>query len=707
MTANPLACLRATLFLAPGFVLLAWLGNKRSNWLLAAVIVASLAFMSNLMILRDGDPYLNTQHYEVFVYPLIQDWLGDGVYCEQASQYGMYPAFLTPIWLFTGGPTTFAVSTTMALLLTISNASLVVFMQRHTHFSINGIAFAFVAILFSMLCIPGFWPNHAYFQFFPIRLVFPALAMLFICLRPQSVVALTAAYTAIAFGLFWNLESGLVALSALGTYCLAMEPTTSTRGLLRAAGKHAALMCFGAMAATLCVNAYTILRFQQFLNPSLLSQMVRAFTAGFGALPMPLHGVWCIHLAIYACSVFVGIRLIAQSQLVADRDRAAAMLATAMMGVMFFTYYQGRSAPHQLAVVTFPAIMCLGLVVDQAIARLVRHGAVISCGLATLLVTPVVAALIIWLMGNPFPHRGIHAPSALANNDIRLRTELIARVFQEYKQEADDRCVVVSPYTHFVQLHFHQASPIHATGITNVILDAEMAELRNALLSSHTRVAVFDQHWIQNFPLIREALDQYYMLSDAALGCSTCKVPDMRVYIRKNSHGVMNAALESDRLLAIAGPLSQSTTGFNGDASKATDGNTDGNWSAGTISHTGLYKDPWWQADIGESVSIRTIRIWNRVDGYSDRLKGFWVFVSDYPFDDTVTLEDLSSSPNVVKVYCADMPCPSASLRLPFGTQGRYVRVQLQGTGYLCLAEVQLFGPPGSPGLLSSTTASP
>ena len=698
MASRPITSLSTALALTPAVLLCGWLSSTRLNWVAAVIFCVPLALLTNLLILRDGDPYLTTAHYEVFVYPLIQDWLGEGVYCMQESQYGMYPSFLLPIWMFTGGPSTFAISTTMALLMLLSNASFVIFMQRHTHISVTGLAFAFVAILFSVLCIPGFLPNHAYFQFFPIRLVFPALALLLICLRPQSLMTTAVAYMAAGFGVFWNLESGLVALSVLGTYCLAMEPATSTYGLLRAAVKQAALMCSGVAAAAICVNIYCLLRFQQLLNPLLLTQMVRAFTAGFGALPMPLHGVWIIHLLVYAACFFLSFRLINQPQARRDRERAAAMLATAVMGLMFFNYYQGRSAPHQLALVTFPAIMCLGLLVDQALSRQGRYGVILSCTLSALLVAPTTATLLIWLMSKPFPHRGIYAPADLGNDPVRLRTDLVARVFREHQQDTEDTCVVVTPYTYFFQLTLGKASPVHATGITQVLFDNEMAEIRDALLSERTRMAVFDDTWIHNFPTIRETLEEHYLPYEENLGCSTCKVPNMRIHLRTTNIANVEVPNQQVLPLEITGPASQSTTFLSATASKAVDGYVDGNYYAGSTTHTGLERNPWWQVDTGENQRIDSVRIWNRVDSHSERLKGFWVFISDTPFDSTVTLEDLSTSPCVSKVYCADIPCPSATMRFPFGTRGRYVRVQLQGTGYLCIAEVQVTGArPPSP----------
>ena len=73
----------------------------------------------------------------------------------------------------------------------------------------------------------------------------------------------------------------------------------------------------------------------------------------------------------------------------------------------------------------------------------------------------------------------------------------------------------------------------------------------------------------------------------------------------------------------------QSTTGFGGPASRAVDGNTDGIFSKNSITHTLLQADPWWEVDLGESLIINQLAIWNRTDCCSERLDEFAIEVLD------------------------------------------------------------------------------
>ena len=73
----------------------------------------------------------------------------------------------------------------------------------------------------------------------------------------------------------------------------------------------------------------------------------------------------------------------------------------------------------------------------------------------------------------------------------------------------------------------------------------------------------------------------------------------------------------------------QSSTAFGGAATRAIDGNTDGQYNESkSTTHTAISSDPWWEVDLGKSVNIDDVVIWNRTDGgdlISQRIKGIRV----------------------------------------------------------------------------------
>ncbi len=158
--------------------------------------------------------------------------------------------------------------------------------------------------------------------------------------------------------------------------------------------------------------------------------------------------------------------------------------------------------------------------------------------------------------------------------------------------------------------------------------------------------------------------------------------------------------------LALDHVATQSSTFVVGytDASKAADGNTNGNYGAGSMSTTNLDTNAWWEVDLGGSATVNSIIVWNRTDCCSNRLSDYWVFVSNTPFASSDTPATLQSRAGTWSTHQTVQPNPSATITVG-GISGRYVRVQLSAANYLSLAEVQIFGTasPGSQGSQAST----
>jgi len=65
--------------------------------------------------------------------------------------------------------------------------------------------------------------------------------------------------------------------------------------------------------------------------------------------------------------------------------------------------------------------------------------------------------------------------------------------------------------------------------------------------------------------------------------------------------------------VARNGTASQTITGFGGTPDKAIDGNTDGNWNDGSVTHSGTNNAfNWWQVDLGATYNVDQIAIFNR-----------------------------------------------------------------------------------------------
>ncbi|WP_409342897.1 polysaccharide lyase family 8 super-sandwich domain-containing protein [Paenibacillus sp. MBLB4367] len=144
----------------------------------------------------------------------------------------------------------------------------------------------------------------------------------------------------------------------------------------------------------------------------------------------------------------------------------------------------------------------------------------------------------------------------------------------------------------------------------------------------------------------------------------------------------------SRRNAALGKPASQSSIAYGGVPERAVDGNTNGSYSGGSVTHTTENAvQPWWQVDLGSSQPIDEIGIWNRTDCCSNRLSDYYVFVSNEPFAGASLAETLEQ-PGVWAAHRTETA--GRTTIVPVGQSGRYVRIQLRGTNALSLAEVQV-----------------
>jgi hypothetical protein len=162
-------------------------------------------------------------------------------------------------------------------------------------------------------------------------------------------------------------------------------------------------------------------------------------------------------------------------------------------------------------------------------------------------------------------------------------------------------------------------------------------------------------------------------------GTDYLSLAEVQVLVTGPDLAMRKPAIQSSSLDSVSG------------ADVAVDGNTDGNFLHGSVTSTDRESGAWWQVDLGDSTPVGSIVIWNRTDCCASRLKDYWVFLSDTPFSPGDTPATLQNRSGTWKSHQTVPPGPSATIATG-GEKGRYVRVQLNGTDYLSLAEVQVFG---------------
>jgi hypothetical protein len=125
----------------------------------------------------------------------------------------------------------------------------------------------------------------------------------------------------------------------------------------------------------------------------------------------------------------------------------------------------------------------------------------------------------------------------------------------------------------------------------------------------------------------------------------------------------------------------QSSISFGAPAGRAVDGNTDGIFYKRSVTHTGNEYQSWWELMLDESADIEDILLYNRMDCCMNSLNNF-----------AVQLLDENCAPVTESIVQPAGTGSIARVNIPGGAEARAVVVQLQETGVLSLAEVEIYG---------------
>ena len=149
--------------------------------------------------------------------------------------------------------------------------------------------------------------------------------------------------------------------------------------------------------------------------------------------------------------------------------------------------------------------------------------------------------------------------------------------------------------------------------------------------------------------------------------------------IDDDNDGILDTDECASGNIATSGTATQSSTASGGVASRGNDGNTNGNYGGGSVTHTSNSTNPFWLLDLGSEKLIDSIIVWNRTNGCCmARLDGYQLDIEDASNVSTFTFNNTTGS------ITSETTITNAT--------GRYVRISLSGgSRILSLAEVQVF----------------
>lgn len=360
-----------------------WVNNPlKSVHELIKIILQAIFFMTIILVLAmsifNVGSIFSEYHLNPVIFPVAQVVSGKILLVNLASQYGLFPLFLTPLFKVTG-LSILKFSFVMGVLLVASYLLLFMFMRLAINNRVLLYSGFLGMIYYSYLAHPGF--RDFYIQYWPIRLLFPCLFLFFtaVYLRGRSKYLYYASFILYALGILWNFDSGIIVflswVMAL-TYDALSNDNRVIEKYLKIA-KHIVNAFVSLVVVFLCFFFWTYILSGSWPHFSMLLQYQKAFLSGFGLIPMasPPHP-WTFIILIYLSGLlFVISRNINHREVVYD-DKLIFILS--ILGIGLFSYYEGRSHNFTLFLPSYPAFILIAVFADKLYQHIKVNGSALN-----------------------------------------------------------------------------------------------------------------------------------------------------------------------------------------------------------------------------------------------------------------------------------------------------------------------------------------
>jgi hypothetical protein len=350
--------------------------TKVANYIFVSIemIIMLLVLASTVFNLRAvTDDVMYIVHFNAIFHAMSQVFLGKELLVDLPHQYGLYPHILEPIFRITGlSVLTF---TLLMGVLCIATFWSILKVLKALTFD-RGIACLGVITLFYYSYIFRMSQNpDPYFQYYPIRTVFPALSIYLVYRyfkeRSKACSALLSVLGSVA--LLWNFETGFVVFAA---WLMLLVIDRVSRREYAAIPRDISAGLFILILVVSLFSAALYFRYGHLPDYGSFFMFQRIFyNYGFFMLPMEPFHPWNLVALIYVMGLLHTIEALYSRN---DSVKARVVAYLSLLGIGLFAYYQGRSHNEVLLLVSWPAAMLLTIFMDALLASIKSHGRLIE-----------------------------------------------------------------------------------------------------------------------------------------------------------------------------------------------------------------------------------------------------------------------------------------------------------------------------------------
>ena len=329
------------------------------------IICTCLVYLIDIHFL-DASNADQMHHINSYFNSIVQVYLGKAINIDLINAYGLYPHFLEPI-LKIFGISIINLSCIFVTLFIISWFCMFWVMDRLIDSKVIVLC-GILSILFlnflNTYCMSNI--RYPYYQYYPHRLIFPALLILtsWYYINNRNKLLYIFSFIMYALGVLWNLEIGIIVFITWVLVLMYQEFFEEDKTkILKRIGSHLVFACATVIVILISYFLYDKVRYGEYPDLYKFCQVQRYFGIyGYGNLPRPIINLWLLVILSY----FIGLGDSIKSLIKKDKNtHNVVIFLLSILGLGIFSYYQGRSHDYTLATVIYPAIIIVSIYLDK------------------------------------------------------------------------------------------------------------------------------------------------------------------------------------------------------------------------------------------------------------------------------------------------------------------------------------------------------
>lgn len=348
------------------------------------------------------------------------------------------------------------------------------------------------------------------YSFITVRFFFPSIGLLAALLyfRQPSVFRYGIASVIAALASIWNLDTGIVLWMSWLATLLAMDlAKRNLPGLAR----HLLVQGAFLIAAWTAFLLYLWLATGQRPDISLLFYFQTfVINSGYFCLRLLFPDMWVFIVTLYVIGLALGIAAFVRGK---ATSMTPAILMLSLFGIGSFSYFMGRSAPPNLAAVSYPAVLLAGIFCAKG-ELLMRCGKLPS--LTRFFLLPPKIALFWWafLMAAALPDFFHHSAHVIRNWNNAEQTPFRqnAAFVTSHVQPHEDGVFFLSNHSGFYSYLSGTARPLKIPGTIELLRARDMDALITAIETRQIGKLFVEQNF---YEILMYRLDIYARIQDA------------------------------------------------------------------------------------------------------------------------------------------------------------------------------------------------